>query len=589
MQAPHTARQESAAQPGRSAAGVALRAALAVAGGYALTAAGMALLARTLPVTRVEAVIAATLLSFLCYALIAMACFGGVRQGVRQAMAWLHAWTGLLTCWVLLLVFASGTASYYRDEISAWMRPELRAAAPAAAAGATSPAILADAALRALQDRAPGAARWSIELPDERNPFTTIGWSDAAGKRPQTALLDPASGAALPAPRDTLGGDFFFRLHFDLHYMPKEWGRWIVGVCAMFMLVAILSGVVTHRRIFADFFTFRPRKGQRSWLDAHNALAVLALPFHLLITYTGLVTLMFMYMPFPKQALYGADQKTWLADAYPGTRHRVKSPGAPAAMTPLAPLLASAGAYWQGAAPARIDIHHPGKANAMVAITRGGGAQLSNTEPAMYFSGADGRLLAREDYSEAGASETRRALYGLHVGRFADPLLRALLFACSLAGCAMVATGALLWGVKRRRDAAAAPPRSAARGHPGLRLVDALNLGAIAGLPLAFGACLWSNRLLPAGLAGRAELEVLCFFGAWAAAAVLAQISPTLRMWRWQLGCAAALLCAIPLLDAATAPRIMPLFDAVLAGLGALLGYAAWRLKRQAGRKGAPA
>src|SRR3546814_3592298 len=70
----------------------------------------------------------------------------------------------------------------------------------------------------------------------------------------------------------------------------------------MFMLVAIVSGVITHKKIFVDFFTFRWGKGQRSWLDAHNALSVFGLPFHLMITYTGLVTLMALYMPWGQQA-----------------------------------------------------------------------------------------------------------------------------------------------------------------------------------------------------------------------------------------------------------------------------------------------
>src|SRR5256885_4150372 len=60
--------------------------------------------------------------------------------------------------------------------------------------------------------------------------------------------------------------------------MPRIWGRWIVGFATMLMFVAIITGVITHKKIFTDFFTFRPRKGQRSWLDAHNATAVLALP-----------------------------------------------------------------------------------------------------------------------------------------------------------------------------------------------------------------------------------------------------------------------------------------------------------------------
>ncbi|WP_163591160.1 PepSY-associated TM helix domain-containing protein, partial [Klebsiella variicola] len=79
----------------------------------------------------------------------------------------------------------------------------------------------------------------------------------------------------------------FYRFHFELHMAPI-WGRWVVGVCAFAMLVALISGIVTHRRIFADLFTFRRDKAaQRSWLDAHNVTGVLALPFHLMITYTG--------------------------------------------------------------------------------------------------------------------------------------------------------------------------------------------------------------------------------------------------------------------------------------------------------------
>ena len=32
--------------------------------------------------------------------------------------------------------------------------------------------------------------------------------------------------------RDTPGGEFFYRFHFQLHYMPVLWGRWIASICA---------------------------------------------------------------------------------------------------------------------------------------------------------------------------------------------------------------------------------------------------------------------------------------------------------------------------------------------------------------------
>ena len=56
-------------------------------------------------------------------------------------------------------------------------------------------------------------------------------------------------------------------------------GFWIVGVLSMGMLVALVSGVIVHKKIIAQFFTFRPRKRlQRSALDLHNLTGVLALP-----------------------------------------------------------------------------------------------------------------------------------------------------------------------------------------------------------------------------------------------------------------------------------------------------------------------
>ena len=77
-----------------------------------------------------------------------------MRNGFRQSMAWLHAWSGLVVGWVLFSVFVTGTASYYRSEISQWMRPELRAGAP------LSPVALGHAGqAQRLGDDAPEAIR----------------------------------------------------------------------------------------------------------------------------------------------------------------------------------------------------------------------------------------------------------------------------------------------------------------------------------------------------------------------------------------------------------------------------------------------
>jgi uncharacterized iron-regulated membrane protein len=520
--------------------------------------------------------------------------------GLRQSMAWLHTWSGLLVGWILFMVFAGGTASYFRDEITLWMKPELHRALPAV----VSQVAAADRAQQVLEQRAPTSPRWFLTMPAERNPALQLGWvpprpavkeGGAPAEKPKrrtrrsfgSATIDPATGADLGKVRDTRGGDFFFRLHFDLHYMSALWGRWIVGFCAMSMLVAILSGIVTHKRIFKDFFTFRPGKGQRSWLDAHNVTAVLALPYHLMITYTGLVTLMFMYLPAGVNSVYPERAAAFYQDLNGGPGE-VKPAGVPATLTALGPLVEQASRAWQGAAAGRLVVNLPGDANATVTITQQEGHGISYDLPSITFNGVTGALLTDPDKQSGGAVQTRGVMYGLHVGRFADPLVRALFFLSGLAGCAMVATGVIMWAVKER------PKHAKKLGHGkigfGLRLVDGLNLGSIAGLMLAMAAFFWANRLLPGATTGRPDAEIAWFFTAWGVAFVAALVLPTRPMWKLQLALGGLGFALLPVLNAATGGAglfasvghgiwAIAGFDLVSLALGLLLLYAAARLR----------
>ena len=500
-----------------------------------------------------------------------------MKEGFRQSMAWLHTWSGLLVGWVLFLVFAAGTASYFRDEITFWMKPELHLA------GLSLPPQpeVAQRAVATLQELAPTSQRWFIKMPTEREPGVRITWPrppPSQGDKPVTGSrrfenvsLDPGTGQALAAARETRGGEFFYRLHFDLHYMPAVWARWLVGFCTMFMLVAIVSGIVTHKRIFADFFTFRPKKGQRSWLDAHNAVAVLALPYHLMITYTGLITLMFMYMPWGPQVAYKGDLTTFTAEVLPAIGQRDPKPaGKPATLAPIAPLVAQASAHWGGAGVGRITVNNPNDANATISLLRQEGRNISSSQTTMAFNGVTGALLSASGDNEGPAMQTHGVIYGLHLGRFADPLLRGLFFLCGLAGCVMVATGLLLWSVKERQKYAKTLAEGGRVGW-GLRLVDGLNLGTVAGVPMAMAVYFWANRLLPTGMTERPQAEINGFFIAWGMATLAGLAWPKRRMWQVQLALGGALFAAVPLLNALTTAT--PLGVSVPAGLWAVAGF----------------
>ncbi|MFT0545939.1 PepSY-associated TM helix domain-containing protein [Allopusillimonas ginsengisoli] len=513
-----------------------------------------------------------------------------MKETFRQSMAWLHTWSGLLTCWVLLLVFVSGSASYFRDEITLWMQPELHEIA----ATHVSTVQAAQTAVDFLKREAPNAPRWFITLPNPRTAETRAGWISSTIKDGQErrvvkqVSLNPATGERLANVRTTRGGDFLYRLHYELHYMPRTLARWIVAFCAMFMLVAIISGIITHKRIFKDFFTFRPRKGQRSWMDAHNVVAVLALPYHLMITYTGLVTLMFIVMPSPIQLAYEGNEKAFFAEVFPQPKIS-KLEHQSAALLPIAPLITKAQAHWHGGQAGRVFIDHPGDAMASINVIRSLEKGISSVRQSVQFNGATGALIATIGDDPSTAAASRGVLFGLHVANFANPLLRVLFFLSGLAGCIMVATGALLWAVKERQRC----KKTLAQGrlHFGLRLVDGLNIGAIAGLPIALGAYFWSNRLLPVVLENRAVMEINSFFLAWGAAALLAQIRPNRRMWQWQLSAGGVLFTLLPALNAITThshlgvtllqgkgPWPVAGFDLFSLGLGLALVYAAKKL-----------
>lgn len=218
-----------------------------------------------------------------------------------------------------------------------------------------------------------------------------------AGER---ALLDPASGAVL-RPRATEAGEFFYYLHFSLHYLPGALGRWIAGLCAMMALAALVSGVIVHRRIFSDFFTFRPGKGQRSWLDAHNVCSVLALPFYLMIVYSGLVTLMLTYMPWGALAVFGQQARPAMVRVMQARFDTSGRSGVAAALIDIGPLMAQADARWGADSTGRVIVTDPGDVSARVAIVRSDNKRLSVSPSYLLFDGASGALLATHDSASA--------------------------------------------------------------------------------------------------------------------------------------------------------------------------------------------
>jgi len=523
-----------------------------------------------------------------------------MKEGFRQCMAWLHTWSGLVVGWVLFFVFVTGTAGYFAYEIDRWMRPEL----PLVSSSAIAPHDALAKGQAYLERHAAGAESWTISLPGERSqPGLGVSWKPhrAEGEqggggrgRGKRVTLDARTGEAIDSEkvRATGGGHLLYRMHYQLHYLSYDVAIRIVGVCTMLMLLAILSGVVTHKKIFKDFFTFRPAKGQRSWLDAHNLISVMALPFFVMITYSGLVFFMFNYMPLGVAGVYGATEQAseqFFEELYPQRGDGVSAPRVPAALTPLAPLLTAAEQQWGKGEVQRIRISRPYDASGEVVLSRRPQAEIGN-EPVLRFHAATGASIAA-DKPDAGAKAFQSVLFGLHEGRSAAPLLRWFYLLSGLLGAAMIATGLVLWTVKRKlkQDKLV---KAGQRREFGFRLVECLNIGTVAGLPLAVAVYFWANRLLPAGFAGRREWEAHAMFIAWGLALLYPALRPALRAWFEELCLVAAAFLLLPVLNLLTTARhlgvTLPAGDFVLAGfdltmlaLGAFFALAAGKVQRK--------
>lgn len=536
-----------------------------------------------------------------------------MKEGFRQSMAWLHTWTGLIVGWVLFFVFLTGTVGYFTPEITRWMKPEL----PLQQKTSYDHLVSINKVEQQLQQIAPKAENWRIYLPNERNNTLTVRWSEKIDDKIvyERKQFDPNTGMELISPetRQTGGGNMLYWMHYTLKYIPYEVALKIVGICTILMLLAIITGVITHKKIFKDFFTFRPNKGQRSWLDAHNVISVIALPFFLMITYSGLVFFMDRYMPAASIVYINHLKQNHLpvqkADDHINEGLRLLSrsgnqrfdsknietteiirSGLPLqSNVTLANLVRNTEQQWQYPV-AEIFVDAPNDQNTMVTLTESRQRYLVVARQQKYLL-ATGQLLENTG-GKSVSWWTRDGLYALHIGDFAGWGLRWLYFISGLLGCAMIATGLILWVIKRRReqDKRLKQGKSVAFGF---RLVESLNISTIIGLPTAIAAYFWANRLLSVHFDKRAEWEFHCMFIVWGVlliyTAVRLSFTNSLHVWKEQCYIAIFAFSSIPIINFITTDKhlfntitygdwVLAIFDFMMLVLAFSFAYIAYRL-----------
>lgn len=452
-------------------------------------------------------------------------------QNFRLSMAWLHTWFGLVLGFVLMAVFFFGSLSVFDREIDRWAIPSTRfEPQPMPSFDRMLLPVFQDMkpsaqSIEQARSRVSGPMAGSFPVVKSWGAYTThrdpvlslfSSYELPNAKDPEDSVfgdrtIDPRNGRLLPDDHLKIGSQFFYPLHYSLHLEWKNLGYFIVGFSALVMLVALVSGVVMHRKIFRELFTFRPRKHtQRSTLDLHNLTGVVALPFHFIFAFSGLVIFGSIYFPITDtqlKPLHDLHEKHEAMET--GLPH--DRAGVPGTLASVDAMVAEAKRRWAAKDMAGdvgfLSVQHVGDANSYVSVYRAGTDRIALTGEGIHFKASTGEVL-REDPPLTPVASVNTFLTGLHLQHFRHWLLRWLYVLGGLSGCACIATGFVFFVEKRKRQ-------HAKQERGGARWVDAFAVTTVTGMLVATLAMLIGNRLLPDDLPARGDWEKYIFCGAW--------------------------------------------------------------------------
>lgn len=458
-------------------------------------------------------------------------------NSLRMSMGWVHTWMGLVLGFVLMICFFFGALSVFDREIDRWAIPDTRFE--------PQPMPSFDNVLKPIYqqlqpdpvDMAATERRVVGTLPDpetlkleslfayttHRDPVLLIGGEFAIPNQPidpaddhqhvhGRATVNPATGEMLNDDALKIGSDWFYPMHFSLNLNWMMLGYWIVGLAALVMLAGLVSGIIIHRKIFREFFTFRPWKNLfRSSLDLHNMTGVVALPFHFFFAFTALVIFASnIYLPVTHTTLKPLhEHHEMLEAARTGLPH--EPAGIPAPLASVDAMVAEAKRRWAERNMAGevgfLSMNHLGDENGYVSIYRAGSDRVALVGEGIHFKASTGEVI-REEPPRSVVSSIDEFLTGLHLQHFEHWMLRWLYVFGGLLGAICIATGFILFVEKRKA-------KHARNGSQGSRIVDALAVTTVTGMVLAAVGMLVANRLLPADLAGKGQWEQTIFWSVW--------------------------------------------------------------------------
>ncbi|MGB2741581.1 MAG: PepSY-associated TM helix domain-containing protein [Cognaticolwellia sp.] len=235
-------------------------------------------------------------------------------------------------------------------------------------------------------------------------------------------------------------------LHIYLH-LPKTLGIVIVSFLGVLLAHLIISGVLTHSRIFKDAFTLNwGGTGQKQQIDLHNRLSVWGLPFHAMIAITGaffgLVSILIL---IAAAAFYDNDRAALIADIY-GEEPMITN----APTLNVERSLANIAIADKQATPIYLVVQNMGSEKQFIEIAATLPERLIYSE--LYQFHADGSYIGQQGMANGPIGrQIVYSVYRLHFGHFGNIAVKFIYLILGLALTYISVSGINMWLNKRGR------------------------------------------------------------------------------------------------------------------------------------------
>lgn len=351
-----------------------------------------------------------------------------------------HTVVGLAASVLLYVLCFSGTAMVFHEEFARWEQPG------APEFQKIEPAAVHAAANRALEAAGERPHHFFISLPTDGMPRVIITADDISW------FVD--ADGELAGEVSHPWAEFLEKLHYYLT-LPGVLGLTLVGILGMLMTALVISGVLSHPKLFRDAFKLRLKSSDRlREADMHNRFGVWAAPFHLVVAFTGAVLGLASVVAYLLAPLTPSGDVEAFFEPIFGAEVEGSKEAAP--LADITTAMRSFQAANPDLVPWFVSFHDP--------ATVGQSAEILAKHPRRlvygdnYYFNQAGEITGSTGLSDGDIGQQIAAsLYPLHFGSYGGLAVKLAYGVLGILACMIVASGINIWLLKRRQRGRASP------------------------------------------------------------------------------------------------------------------------------------